>query len=213
MKFNAQQLGVYFVAGTQDVPAGERLTDILAIAIAAGITAFQYREKGPHALTGARRESLGRQLRQQCSVANIPFFVDDDLQLALTLEADGIHVGQTDQAIEKVIQSAPNLIIGYSCHTPSQIAHANQLANIDYIGSGPIYPTVSKADADPAIGVTGLTNLVALSRVPVVAIGGINLQNVDQVATSGCAGTAIISAITQANDIRGVVTQLDAPFK
>ncbi|GEK27748.1 thiamine phosphate synthase [Furfurilactobacillus siliginis] len=213
MKFNPQQLAVYFVAGTKDVPTGETLPTILAKAITAGITAFQYREKGPLALTGAKRELLGKQLRQQCLAANIPFFVDDDLALALALDADGIHVGQSDQAIETVVSLAPDLIIGYSCHTPAQIDHANQLAAIDYVGSGPIYPTVSKADADPAIGVTGLASLVSSSRVPVVAIGGISVQNVADVAMSGCAGTAVISAIAQASNINDVVNKLNAPFK
>ncbi|GKT03929.1 thiamine phosphate synthase [Furfurilactobacillus sp. WILCCON 0119] len=212
MNFNAKQLTAYFVAGSQDVPAGQTLPDQLAAAIDGGITAFQYREKGPGALTGTARLTLGEQLRAQCQTASIPFFVDDDVDLAQTLHADGIHVGQTDQRIEAVIAAVPDMIIGYSCHTLAQVRTANTLAAVDYIGSGPIFPTQSKADADPAIGLTGLTALVQASRRPIVAIGGLTQANYQAVARTGVAGAAVISLLTQAPNITAAAHDLLETF-
>lgn len=212
MKFNVTQLQTYLVAGTQDVLDGRDLPTILSESIEAGITAFQYREKGPRSLVGADRVQMGVVLRQICLNANIPFFVDDDVALAKELHADGIHVGQSDDAIESVIEVVPDLIIGYSCHTLAQIERANGLPQVDYVGSGPIFPTQSKSDADPTIGVDGLSELVHASLKPIVAIGGITTTNVSTVAQSQCAGASVISAITQADDVNQAVTALAKPF-
>ena len=180
MRFETTMLKAYLVGGSQDTQGRpDQLLAKVELALQNGITMFQYREKGPGALTGVARIQLGRRLRALCRQYDCPFVVDDDLALASELGADGIHVGQRDQGIEAVLTAAQaaGLFVGYSCATAAQVARANQLAGVAYVGSGPVFPTISKADADPSLGVAGLAALVAQSRHPVVAIGGLNATN------------------------------------
>jgi thiamine-phosphate pyrophosphorylase len=168
----------------------------------AGITAFQFRDKGASTLNEEQRLALGSDLRVQCHEANIPFIVDDDVDLAILLNADGIHVGQSDQKIQQVIEKVDDrrMFVGLSCNTAAQVAAANQIDGIDYIGSGPIYPTVSKDDADPAMGVDGLAALVKQANVPIVAIGGVTVDSLPAIAATGAAGVAVITLLTRSDD-------------
>lgn len=194
MQFKPEMLHCYLIGGSQDVEHDPTKFILkLTTACQAGITAFQFREKSN--LVEYDVYALGFQVRTICSQFQVPLFVDDNLELAQKINADGIHVGQKDQPIEEVIKAAGHdLMIGYSCNTVAQVEHANQV-QVDYIGSGPIYPTKSKADADPALGVKELGNLVQISRHPVVAIGGITPTKVPEVLTSGCAGISAIAGI------------------
>lgn len=200
--FEPGLLRAYFVAGSQDVP-GQDLRDVLAKMLAAGITAFQFRDKATSTLTPEQRLALGRDLRAQCRAANVPFIVDDDVDLALALDADGIHVGQSDQRIQQVIQAVAgrNIFVGLSCSTMAEVTAATAIAGIDYLGSGPIFPTTSKADADPVVGTAGLQKLVAQSRVPVVAIGGVTVDSLPAIAETGAAGVAVITLLTHSHDV------------
>lgn len=126
-------LKAYLVGGSQDTqgqPA--QLLAKVEVTLQNGITMFQYREKGPGALTGGARIQLGHRLRALCRQYDCPFVVDDDLALASELGADGIHVGQRDQGIEAVLAAAQaaGLFVGYSCATAAQLARANQLAGV-----------------------------------------------------------------------------------
>jgi len=199
--FESGLLRAYFVAGSQDVP-GQDLRKVLATMLDAGITAFQFRDKGDSELTDEQRLALGSDLRVQCHEANVPFIVDDDVDLALLLNADGIHVGQSDQKIQSVIQTVADrdMFVGLSCNTAEQVAAANKLRGIDYIGSGPIYPTVSKDDADPAMGIAGLQALVEQANVPIVAIGGVTVASLPAIAKTGAAGVAVITLLTRSSD-------------
>ena len=210
MRFETTMLKAYLVGGSQDTQG--RPAQLLAkveVALQNGITMFQYREKGPGALTGVARIQLGHRLRALCRQYDCPFVVDDDLALARELGADGIHVGQRDQGIEAVLTAAQaaGLFVGYSCATAAQVARANQLAGVAYVGSGPVFPTTSKVDADPALGVAGLATLVAQSYHPVVAIGGLNATNLATVWTTGVAGTAVISLVLGAHDVAKATRQ------
>lgn len=210
MKFDPIMLRAYLVGGSQDThhdPA--ELLAKTEEALRAGVTAFQYREKGSSRLSADQRLSLAQHLRELTSYYQVPFFIDDDEELALVVGADGVHVGQKDQRIEQVIRRAHGkLMIGYSCNRPAQIEKANQLAAIDYIGSGPVFPTQSKADADPALGLNRLALLNRLSEWPVVAIGGITADNIAATLATGVAGAAVISMIFQSDDIQQTVHQM-----
>lgn len=210
MKFNPRMLQAYLVGGSQDThndPA-ELLAKTKA-ALRAGITAFQYREKESSTLSADQRLELARRLRELTTSYQVPFFIDDDEELALAVKADGIHVGQKDQRIDQVIKRAQGkLMIGYSCNTPAQVATANQLLAVDYLGSGPVFPTNSKADADPALGLDRLAQLNQLSTHPIVAIGGITTANIDSTIATGVAGVAVISMILQSDNIRQTVKQM-----
>ena len=210
MKFEPTMLRAYLVGGSQDThhdPA-ELLTKTEE-ALQAGITAFQYREKGSSNLSADQRLKLAQQLRELTRRYRVPFFIDDDEELALAVGADGVHVGQKDQRIEQVIQRAQGkLMIGYSCNRPAQIEKANQLAAVDYVGAGPVFPTQSKADADPALGLSRLALLNRLSEQPVVAIGGITADNIAATLATGVAGAAVISMVFQSKDISQTVHQM-----
>ncbi|WP_261810931.1 thiamine phosphate synthase [Levilactobacillus humaensis] len=211
--FESGLLRAYFVAGSQDVP-DQDLREVLATMLKAGITAFQFRDKGTSTLTATERVALGRDLREQCRVASVPFIVDDDVDLALTLHADGIHVVQSDDGVQQVLDAVKprDMFVGLSCSTAEEVAAANQVAGIAYLGSGPIFPTTSKADADPVIGTAGLAKLVDQSHVPVVAIGGLTVETMSEVAATGAAGAAVITLLTRSTDPVRDVAQMRQAF-
>ena len=176
--------------------------ETLTLAIEGGITCFQYREKGTSTLGDIEKYRLGTKLRDLCGEHEIPFIVNDDLPLAIALEADGIHVGQEDEkasyAREKI---GPNKLLGVSTHT---IAEGIQAVHdgADYLGIGPIYPTISKADTVKQQSPSVFTEFrKAGISLPFVAIGGINSTNAEFVMKSGANGLAIISDICRAKDI------------
>ncbi|MCH4171476.1 MAG: thiamine phosphate synthase [Lactobacillus sp.] len=210
MKFDKTMLHTYFIAGTPDIPAGETLEDVVRQALDAGITAFQFREKGPDALTGLHLLTMAQRLQKLCGAYHIPFIVDNDVDLAHRLHADGVHVGQTDAAAAQVVaQVSQEMFIGLSCHTKAQVEAANHIPGISYIGSGAIYTSPSKASA-PVIGLAGLTALTQISHRPIVAIGGINAANLKELPATGVAGAAVISLIARSHDIAQTVAAMNA---
>lgn len=205
LKFEPNQLRAYFVCGTQDVP-DQNLVTIVQGALDAGITAFQYRDKGASQLTPAQRLALGQQLHDRCSAAKVPFIVDDDVDLALALNADGIHVGQSDDRVTSVLDRVGHqMFVGLSCSTLPEIEIANRINGLAYIGSGPIFPTTSKADADPVVGLAGLADLVTASTRPIVAIGGITEDQLTAITATGARGSAVISMLAQSMDVERTV--------
>ncbi|MCP8857358.1 thiamine phosphate synthase [Latilactobacillus fuchuensis] len=206
-------LQTYLVTGTQDTGVAQFLPTLEA-ALNAGITCFQFREKGPNSLQSAAEiEHYARQAQQLCRTYQVPFFIDDRLELALTLQADGLHVGQSDQPWAKIETAKRHgLITGLSCHSAAEIIVCHQQPILDYLGIGPIFPTHSKSDAQSPLGLQQLGDFVSLSERPVVAIGGISLQNIANVAQTGVAGAAVISVITQSSDIAQTVQALKQPW-
>ncbi|WEV43567.1 thiamine phosphate synthase [Lactobacillus sp. ESL0684] len=214
-KFNSNILQAYFICGSQDIPQGQSLIKIVETALKSGITAFQFRDKGTNStLKETDRLPMAQHLHELCQAYQVPFFIDDDLALAKKVNAEGIHVGQSDTAIEQVVaEVAGQMLIGYSCSNSTQIKQANQIADIDYYGSGPIFATKSKSDADPEIGIAGLATLVNKSTRPIVAIGGIKETELPAIAQTGAAGAAVISMIAQSNNIaKTVATMNNAPW-
>lgn len=211
--FEPGLLRAYLVAGSQDVP-GRDLRDVLATMLTAGITAYQFRDKAGSTLTPTERYELGRDLRDQCRAASVPFIVDDDVDLALRLNADGVHVGQSDERIQQVLAATKDqqLFVGLSCSTAAEVAVANDIDGIAYIGSGPINPTVSKDDADPVIGTAGLQQLVQQANVPIVAIGGITVATLPAIAQAGAAGAAVITMLTRNDHPEQAVAAMLAAF-
>ena len=141
--------------------------------------------------------------------------INDDVALALEIGAEGVHLGQTDLPImaarEQIMayraglpaEVAATLLpfwIGISTHTPSQVANACK-AGANYIGCGPVYPTATKTNADPVIGLQGLQGACRMATVPVVAIGGITPSNAAAVYASGAAAICAISAVNTSTDV------------
>lgn len=192
-------LRLYFIAGTQDLVHQERLEDVLEEAIELGITCFQYREKGEGSLTKYEdRVVMAKRLQLLCKSASIPFIINDDVDLAIAIGADAIHVGQSDKPIAETIALAKqhNIDVGLSVNTIEQLKIASAVVGLNYVGVGPIFPTTSKVDAEPAIGVKGLAERIArYPKMPKVAIGGINTRNAAEVLHTKVEGIAVISAI------------------
>lgn len=214
-KFNPNQLHAYFICGSQDVPVGKTLSELVKEALEAGITAYQFRDKGPNStLKKAERLPMAQKLHELCQSYGVPFFVDDDVDLAKKVHAEGIHVGQSDEAIQQVIADVQKqMIVGYSCSTAAEIEEGNKIDGIDYYGSGPIFATQSKDDADPEIGIKGLAELVKIAQHPIVAIGGIAVEDLPAIAQTNAAGASVISMIAQSSNVKKTVrAMLDAPW-
>lgn len=196
-------LKVYLVAGYQD--AGERFLPILEEALSAGITCFQFRDKGVGSLMNnpTAQEALGRSARALCHQYGVPFIVNDDVHLALKLNADGLHLGQKDASLKKIGHFIPaDWLIGLSVNRLEEALRDENNPNIDYFGVGPIYPTLSKTDHEPAVGLKFIQTLRQNGiKKPLVAIGGIKTSDVALLRAFGANGVAVISAITQAENI------------
>lgn len=193
-------LSLYFVMGSVDCTKNPLV--VLDEAIEGGVTMFQFREKGKGALTGLEKYRLAEQLFERCRARNIPFIVNDDVDLALALQADGVHVGQEDEAAERVRDRIGDKYLGVSVHNLNEVKKA-LAARADYVGLGPIFPTVSKDDAKQVCGLTMIEHIRAHEKhIPLVAIGGITEQTAKQVIEAGADGIAVISTICRAQHIR-----------
>ena len=172
------------------------LGDVLEAALGGGVTFVQLREKemGKEEMLS---EALG--LAELCHSHGVPFVVDDDVEVALASGADGVHVGQSDTAcVEARRIPGPGKIVGVSASTVEEAKKA-EADGADYLGVGAIFPTGSKDDAKD-VSLETLHEICDAVAIPVVAIGGISAENVGELAGSGIAGVAVISAIFAASD-------------
>ena len=147
---------------------------------------------------------LGRALRSRCTAKQILLCVNDRFDIALAVDADVVHLGQSDLPLGEVLKLRTRLAlgrlqVGISTHDLAQ-ARAAEAAGADYIGFGPIFSTQTKTDADPAVGLAELQQVAHTVRIPVVAIGGITLDNVQAVAKAGASAAAAIAAVDTAAD-------------
>lgn len=178
------------------------LIDVLTASAEAGATLFQYRNKTA-SMKEAYREALP--LRQAAAKAGVLFIVNDRCDLALAVDADGVHVGQGDLPLDLARKiMGPDKLIGISTHNPEQVKEASA-GQPDYLGFGPIFTPGSKLDHDPVVGLEGLRAIRRLTSLPVFAIGGIQIGQVGDVMEAGADGVAVISAILKAADIREAV--------
>ena len=205
MKFDKKMLTRYFILGTQDVSDEKSFYSILEQALRHGINLFQYREKGVGSLTGQDKINVARRVREMTAAYQVPLVIDDDIALAHLVAADGVHFGQGDGSVEANIAASKGLFVGVSVSTLEEYNHIAEFEGIDHIGVGPVFETTSKFDANPAIGLIGLKELVQKSRWPVVAIGGIERDNLAAVVATKVAGVAVISMISQNNDISNIL--------
>ncbi|MCM3691418.1 thiamine phosphate synthase [Neobacillus niacini] len=192
-------LKVYFIMGSTN--CRENPAQVLREAIEGGITLFQFREKGTGALTGDKKVELARELQQICIEHQIPFIVNDDIDLAIALNADGVHIGQEDEPVEDVRKKIGDKIIGVSVHSYEEATVA-AAGGADYFGIGPVFPTKTKKDAKPSNG----TKLIEELRerelsIPIVGIGGITADNAGTVIQAGADGVSVITAISHASSV------------
>jgi thiamine-phosphate pyrophosphorylase len=193
--------GLYIILDPSVCPP-RPLIEVLETAAEAGAVLFQYRNKTA-SMKDAYVEALP--LRQAAAKAGLLFIVNDRCDLALAIDADGVHLGQEDLPLNlarKVMGSEK--LIGISTHSPTQVRDATA-GKPDYLGFGPIFTPGSKQDHDPVVGLEGLRAIRSLTPLPVFAIGGIHLDRVDDVLRAGANGVAVISAILKAPDISHAV--------
>ncbi|MBA4494534.1 thiamine phosphate synthase [Paenactinomyces guangxiensis] len=197
MTFTRDNLYLYFIMGSQDCP-NHNPVEVLKQAIQGGITCFQYREKNS-GLNMRETVRLGKELRNICRQHKIPFIVNDRVDLALILEATGVHVGQEDLPAAEVRRIiGPSRILGVSAETPEEAKHAFA-DGADYIGVGPMFSTSSKPDAGQPIGPAAISRI--RNHLPfgslIVGIGGITPKRAPDVLAAGADGVAVISAISK----------------
>ncbi|MGE3921208.1 MAG: thiamine phosphate synthase, partial [Gammaproteobacteria bacterium] len=159
-------------------------------------------------LTKNKLLSFASALKKLLDTFQIPLIINDNLELCLTLNADGLHLGQNDGDITIARNLlGPDKIIGLTINTIEQVEHANQLP-IDYIGIGSIFPTQHKADVQNIWGITELSKAVGLSCHPTIAIGGINISNANEVMRAGVFGIAAIGAFHQTKNLTETIQKL-----
>lgn len=195
---NQPNYGVYLV--TQASLSGGRSTvDVVGAALAGGVDVVQLREKDA---TARERYDLGLELREMTREAGVPLVVNDRVDLARAVEADGVHLGDEDLPVPVARELlGPDAIVGRSVSSVAA-AEAAVEAGADYLGVGAIYATGSKdvAEDDAEIGLDTLRAIADAVDVPVVAIGGVTVENAREVVEAGADGVAVISAITGADD-------------
>ena len=187
---------VYVITGPLTAP-DRSVVDVVRAAIRGGATVVQLREK--EATTRDMIE-LGRALLAVTRPAGVPLIVNDRLDVALAIEAEGLHVGMDDMPVATARRLlGPDLLLGYS---PNSVAAARQgvREGADYLGIGDVYGTGSKPDAGEPVGLEGLAAAARAVSIPVVAIGGVTVDNTLAAIRAGAAGVAVISAVMGVSD-------------
>jgi thiamine-phosphate pyrophosphorylase len=197
--------GIYGITAEKFSMGRDNVTVVRQM-IAGGVTAVQYREKHDAKHFRAMLEEC-RAIRQLTREHGVLFIVNDYVELAMLAEADGVHVGQDDLPVAAVREWVGDKIIGLSTHNPEQ-AQAALKAGVDYIGAGPIFATQTKTDVCDPVGLDYLAYATRNISLPVAAIGGIKLHNIDQVLSAGARTVCLVSEIVGAQDIAGMVRQL-----
>lgn len=194
--------GLYVILDPS-VRADRPLLDVLKASATAGAKIFQYRNKTA-SMKIAYAEAL--LLRKAAHELGVLFIINDRCDLALAVDADGVHLGQGDLPLDlarKVM--GPDKLIGISTHSREQVTAAT-VGGPNYLGFGPIFTPGSKLDHDPVVGLQGLRAIRPLTALPIFAIGGITADRTEEVIRAGADGVAVISAILKAPDISQAVT-------
>ena len=183
---------------------GETLYSQVEKTLEGGTTFVQLREKE---LDEAHFLEEAKELQKLCHSYHVPFVINDNVEIALAMNADGVHVGQSDMAAGEVRKKLGNdKIIGVSAQTVEQALFAER-AGADYLGVGAVFPTGTKTDAHE-VSYETLKEICSAVSIPVVAIGGITRENVHQLSRSGICGAAVVSAIYAKPDIKAAAESL-----
>ncbi|MGB9791967.1 MAG: thiamine phosphate synthase [Thermacetogeniaceae bacterium] len=184
---------------------GRDLFEAVEAAIRGGVTLLQLREKD-----ASSREfyEIALQMKRLAASHRIPLIINDRLDIALAVDADGLHVGQDDLPVDVARRLlGPGKILGCSVSNEEEAREAER-AGADYLGAGSVYPTGSKELVKPPIGPEGLRRIKEAVSIPVVGIGGIGLHNIAEVKKTGVDGISVISAILGRQDIEEAAREL-----
>ncbi|MGO7668646.1 thiamine phosphate synthase [Rhizobium ruizarguesonis] len=205
----AFDLSLYLVLDP-DLCAGIGMVETARLAIAGGATMVQLRDK--HAGTIGMIET-GRALKQALDGTGALLIVNDDVEAAIAIGADGLHIGQEDMdAMRARTMIGPDMILGLSVESEA-LANAVDPDLVDYTGVGPVFATPTKADHKQPIGFDGLAKLVKASPVPSVAIGGLKADHAAQVFAAGAKGLAVVSAICGTPDPEAATRRIAAEIR
>jgi len=196
-------LDVYFVTD-RELAQGRPIEEIVSAAVRGGATIIQLREKDC-----STREfiDLGRRIKDILAPFSVPLIINDRLDVALAIDADGIHIGQSDMPYGVARKYLPDKIIGLSVESVLDALDAENL-DVDYLGVSPIYFTQTKTDLKRELGLDGLREIKSFSRHPLVGIGGLNASNAADVIRNGADGVAVVSAICSADDPEAATREL-----
>jgi thiamine-phosphate pyrophosphorylase len=184
---------------------GRSTADIVRAAVAGGATCVQLREK-----SCGTREFMAEALAVRAILAGtgVPLIINDRVDVALAVGADGVHLGQSDMPIADARRlTGPDMIIGVSAECVEDAVRA-ETEGADYVGVSPVFSTPTKTDTAPALGLTGVAAIRAAVSLPVVGIGGIGPANAAEVIRAGCDGVAVVSAIVSAPDPEKAAAEL-----
>ena len=195
-----------YLVTDRDLMTADSIEECVRQAISGGCTVIQLREK-----TASSYEfyDTALRLRKVTASLGVPLIINDRVDIALAVDADGVHVGQKDlpyEVVRRII--GPDKIVGVSTHTLKQAKLAEKMG-ADYIGVGAMFATGTKSDATPA-GVDVLRNIRKEVNIPMVAIGGISKNNVSLLTDTGVDGIAVVSAVVAEHDIAGAARELKA---
>jgi len=193
---SAPDLSVYLITDPQ-LCATRGLIETVLAAVRGGATVVQLRDKGA---PDAELVELGRALKQALAGSGVPLIVNDRIEVAVAIGADGVHVGQSDAAAHLArAVLGPDAFVGLSIQTIEHAAAVDP-AIVDHVGVGPVFATTTKPDHAAPLGIEGLARVCAASPVPAVAIGGLGIEHVGAVLGAGAAGLALVSSLCAAPD-------------
>lgn len=196
MNITREQLKLYAVTD-RSWCGNDTIFEQVEAAIKGGVTLVQLREKD---MSDSEFETEAIRMKELCHRYNIPLIINDRVEMAKKIDADGVHIGQSDMNVEKARKIlGPHKIIGVTAKTVIQAQQA-QKDGADYLGSGAVFGTTTKNDARP-MDIDTLNEICDSVRIPVVAIGGINAGNIMKLSGSRVAGAAVVSGIFNNNDI------------
>lgn len=209
--------GLYAIIDTSYVPL-EAMEKAAREILAGGARLVQLRAKG---VGSGNFLTAAKIVREATAKADATFIVNDRVDVALLAGADGVHLGQEDLPVEEARRLlGPDKLIGLSTHNPEEALAANTLTRsgyVDYISFGPVFETVSKADARTPRGLEALSEVRSRVGLPITAIGGITEDNVESVVKHGADAAAMISSILTSTDVRkkvaSVITRIDAAMQ
>lgn len=184
---------------------GRDLLDIVQAAVQGGVSVVQLREKR---CTTREFVELGRAVSSLLRPASVPLLINDRVDVALAVGANGVHIGQSDMSyVDARHLLGPDAIIGLSVESAAQARAAEKL-DVDYLGLSPVFTTSTKSELKNQLGLDGVANIRRLSHHRLVAIGGIHQGNISAILRSGADGVAVVSAICSAPDPLQATQQL-----
>lgn len=211
---NKEILTCYFIAGPQNFPelsieeAVEKIIEILE----AGVSSYQFRDKGTVYRSQNQRMATVLKLQEAAMDLHIPFIINDDLELACKIQADGVHLGQQDRAVAEAREKLGlQKYIGLSVRNKQELLAAQE-SEADYLGIGPIYPTSSKSDAAEPLGEEQLSQLLRVNEKAIIGIGGITVESLNPLSQMPLDGVAVISLLTRATNPQNIVRKIHTLF-